>query len=185
MEAHHDNHHNTYVDKLNDKCETTPELQGQTVTELVTGEYKDIAEVRKHAGGHYYHSLFWWILTEPNTTNTLQPGDLLTKIEGRWGTFEKFQEHFEDAATQLFGSGWTTLVDCGPHDGGLKIINKSHQNIPSCPFMLGLDVWEHAYYLDYKWKRSDYVANFWQVIDWPVVEMFYENYVTQGIYVQF
>ena len=125
MSAHHDNHHQTYVDKLNEGCEEDENLQGKTLTELVTDpKTKDINVVKKHGGGHYYHSLFWYILTDAHAdAYPLKGGKLEKAINEKWGSFHEFQMDFEDAAKGVFGSGWALLASCSD---GLRIFAKSN-----------------------------------------------------------
>lgn len=175
MELHHNKHHQTYVDKLNQALEAYPELQSKTIEELLTGLDSlpsDIrTAVRNNGGGHYNHSLFWrWM--SPNGTG--QPeGELLQAITKRYGSFDAFIEAFTEKATSLFGSGWVWLQP------NLDIITTANQDSPLSKGLpeaiLGLDVWEHAYYLDYKNHRDDYVKAWWGVVNWPAVQERYER----------
>lgn len=175
MELHHNKHHQTYVDKLNQALEAYPELQSKTIEELLTGLDSlpsDIrTAIRNNGGGHYNHSLFWrWM--SPNGTG--QPeGELLQAITKRYGSFDAFIEAFTEKATSLFGSGWVWLQP------SLDIITTANQDSPLSKGLpeaiLGLDVWEHAYYLDYKNHRDDYVKAWWGVVNWPVVQERYER----------
>lgn len=169
MELHHDKHHQAYVDKLNKALESHPELAAHAVEDLLRGLAglpDDIRQaVRNHGGGHYNHSLFWKVLS-PNGGGE-PTGALEDALVAKYGSFQAFIEQFNAAALALFGSGWVWLTpsleivampnqDVTLHDGGEE------------PLM-GLDVWEHAYYLDYKNKRDDYIAAWWQVVDWEFV----------------
>lgn len=169
MELHHDKHHQAYVDKLNKALESHPELAAHAVEDLLRGLAglpDDIRQaVRNHGGGHYNHSLFWKVLS-PNGGGE-PTGALGDALVAKYGSFQAFIEQFNAAALALFGSGWVWLTpsleivampnqDVTLHDGGEE------------PLM-GLDVWEHAYYLDYKNKRDDYIAAWWQVVDWEFV----------------
>jgi len=171
MEIHHTKHHQTYIDKLNAAIQGT-EWEKIPVEELLKNFSKVPKEkqtaVRNHGGGHANHSLFWTILSpdgggEPS-------GDLAKAIEKDLGGFAKFKEEFTTAAANRFGSGWAWLIV----EGGKKLKVESSANQDS-PLMegktpiLGLDVWEHAYYLKYQNKRPDYIAAFWQVIHWDEV----------------
>ncbi len=170
MELHHDKHHQAYVDKLNGAIQKYPELHGKTVEELLIG-LNDIPEdirtvVRNNAGGHYNHCLFWlWM----SPLGGGQPsGPLLDAILQRYGSFDSFVEEFTTKAVGVFGSGWVWLQP------NMDIITTPNQdsllsNGEPAP-LLGLDVWEHAYYLDYKNKRPDYIAAWWNVVNWAVVE---------------
>lgn len=175
MELHHNKHHQTYVDKLNQALEAYPELQSKTIEELLRDLESlpsDIrTAVRNNGGGHYNHSLFWrWM--SPNGGG--QPeGDLLQAITERYGSFDAFIEAFTEKATSLFGSGWVWLQP------NLDIITTANQDSPLSKGLpkaiLGLDVWEHAYYLDYKNHRDDYIRAWWGVVNWPVVQERYER----------
>ena len=169
MQLHHDKHHQAYVDKLNKALESHPELANHSVEDLLRGLSDlpdDIREaVRNHGGGHYNHSLFWKVLS-PNGGGE-PTGALADALAAKYGSFQSFTEQFNAAALGLFGSGWVWLTpsleivampnqDVTLHDGGIE------------PLM-GLDVWEHAYYLDYKNKRDDYIAAWWHVVDWEFV----------------
>lgn len=175
MELHHNKHHQTYVDKLNQALEAYPDLQSKTIEELLRDLESlpsDIrTAVRNNGGGHYNHSLFWrWM--SPNGGG--QPeGDLLQAITERYGSFDAFIEAFTEKATSLFGSGWVWLQP------NLDIITTANQDSPLSKGLpkaiLGLDVWEHAYYLDYKNHRDDYIRAWWGVVNWPVVQERYER----------
>jgi len=168
MRLHHDNHHQTYVDKLNAALEQAPDLQGKPITELLSG-LDDVPEairtaVRNQGGGHYNHTLFWKFMSpdgggEPS-------GDVAAAITEKYGSFQKFTEEFEAKATGLFGSGWVWLQP------DYSIVTTPNQDSPinsGVSPLLGLDVWEHAYYLDYTYKRADYVKAWWNVVDWQYV----------------
>jgi superoxide dismutase, Fe-Mn family len=168
MELHHSKHHQTYVDKLNAAVEGRG-FDGQSVDDLIThldSLPEDIrTAVRNHGGGHYNHSLFWqWLSPNGGGEPT---GDLNNKIVQQYGSFQAFVDEFSAKATGLFGSGWVWL---GPD---MTITTTQNQDTPlmngqPAP-LLGLDVWEHAYYLDYKNKRDDYVKAWWQVVNWDFV----------------
>lgn len=177
MELHHDKHHQAYVDKLNSALEPYPELQGRRVEELL----RDInmlpeeirTAVRNHGGGHYNHCLFWlWM--SPHGGG--QPsGPLLEAITARYGSFEAFVEEFTQKALGLFGSGWVWLQ---PNMDIVTTANQDSLLSSGEPEpVLGLDVWEHAYYLDYKNKRDEYIKNWWKVVHWPVAEERFERLV--------
>lgn len=170
MELHHDKHHQAYVDKLNAALENYPELAGKPVEDLLRG-LAEIPEdirtaVRNNGGGHYNHCLFWLWLSPDGGGRP--GGDLLAGLEARYGSFDAFIAEFNEKATGLFGSGWVWLQP------DLTIVTSPNQDSPvmegGAEPILGLDVWEHAYYLDYKNKRPDYIANWWKVVNWSVVE---------------
>jgi Fe-Mn family superoxide dismutase len=176
MEIHHDRHHNTYVTNLNKALESAPELASKRVEDLIS-DLNAVPEnirtaVRNNGGGHANHSLFWVTLS-PNGGGT-PTGALSQAIESELGGFEKFKETFAAAAAGRFGSGWAWLaLDKG---GKLKVYNMEYQDNPLMQGdkpLLGLDVWEHAYYLKYQNKRPDYIAAFWNVVDWNKVNELY------------
>jgi superoxide dismutase, Fe-Mn family len=178
MEIHYTKHHQTYIDKLNKALEGHSKLASKEVDELIS-DMDSVPEairgaVRNHGGGHSNHSMFWKMIGpdcggEPN-------GDLGEAIGEEFGNFEEFKEKFNAAAVGLFGSGWCWLVVV---DGKLAIMTTSNQDSPlmfgKVP-LLGLDVWEHAYYLKYQNKRADYVSAFWNVVNWDEVQRRYEEF---------
>lgn len=172
MEIHHTKHHQTYVDKLNAALEKHPDLQKKSIEELVA-DLEMVPEdirtaVRNHGGGHLNHSMFWELMS-PNAGGKPE-GTLMQAIDTTFGSFETFQEQFAAAAAARFGSGWAWLV---VDAGRLSIVSTANQDNPvtdgKTP-ILGIDVWEHAYYLKYQNKRPDYVTAFWNVINWKEVE---------------
>ncbi|WP_334071835.1 MULTISPECIES: superoxide dismutase [Paenibacillus] len=182
MMIHHDRHHNTYVTNLNAALESAPELASKSVEELIS-DLDSVPEsirtaVRNNGGGHANHSLFWETIG-PNGGG--QPsGKLADAISSELGGFDKFKEDFAKAATTRFGSGWAFLaVDAS---GKLSVYSLPNQDSPlmegKTP-ILGLDVWEHAYYLKYQNKRPDYIAAFFNVINWSEVEKRYEAVVSK------
>ncbi|MBV0955824.1 superoxide dismutase [Listeria monocytogenes] len=168
MEIHYTKHHNTYVTKLNQAVAGHPELASKSAEELVTNldsVPEDIrGAVRNHGGGHANHTLFWSILS-PNGGGA-PTGNLKAAIESEFGTFDEFKEKFNAAAAARFGSGWAWLV---VNDGKLEIVSTANQDSPlsdgKTP-VLGLDVWEHAYYLKFQNRRPEYIDTFWNVINW-------------------
>lgn len=171
MEIHHSRHHQTYVNSLNAALEGS-ELSTLAVDDVITKLDEVPADkrtaVRNHGGGHSNHSFFWKNLK----TGTTLSGDLKAAIGKEFGSFEAFQQQFNKAATTVFGSGWAWLV---VKDGTLKIVTTHNQDSPlmgeavagTSGFpIIGLDVWEHAYYLKYRNKRPDYISAFWNVINW-------------------
>lgn len=176
MQIHHDRHHGTYVNNLNAALEGHPDLEQKSIEDLLAG-INSVPEnirtaVRNNGGGHANHSMFWEIMS-PNGGG--QPtGAIADAISSTFGSFEKFKEDFAKAATTRFGSGWAWLVLDG---GKLSIISTANQDNPmmegKTPIM-GLDVWEHAYYLKYQNKRPDYIGAFWSVVNWAEVNKRYE-----------
>lgn len=169
MEIHHTKHHQTYIDKLNAALEGHSALQDQSAEALVksldTVPESIRTAVRNHGGGHANHSFFWLLLKK----GVAPTGDILDTINSRFGSFETFKGEFASAATLLFGSGWAWLV----WDGGrLEIMTTPNQDSPltqgKTP-LLGIDVWEHAYYLKYQNRRPEYVQAFFEVINWDQV----------------
>ncbi|EAC2576396.1 superoxide dismutase [Listeria monocytogenes] len=168
MEIHYTKHHNIYVTKLNEAVAGHPELASKSVEELVANldsVPEDIrGAVRNHGGGHANHTLFWSILS-PNGGGA-PTGNLKAAIESEFGTFDEFKEKFNAAAAARFGSGWAWLV---VNDGKLEIVSTANQDSPlsdgKTP-VLGLDVWEHAYYLKFQNRRPEYIDTFWNVINW-------------------
>jgi len=177
MSIHHDRHHNTYVTNLNNALESAPELQNKSVEELIA-DLNSVPEairtaVRNNGGGHANHTLFWETIG-PSGGGAPQ-GKLAEAIDSELGGFDKFKEDFAKAATTRFGSGWAWLA-VSP-EGKLKVYSLPNQDSPlmegDTP-ILGLDVWEHAYYLKYQNKRPDYIAAFWNVVNWSEVGKRYE-----------
>jgi Fe-Mn family superoxide dismutase len=171
MEIHHDKHHAAYVNKLNEALEKAPDLKGKRVEELLRG-IDQVPEairtaVRNHGGGHANHSLFWEIMG-PAGGGT-PSGELAEAIQRDFGSFESFKEKLTNAAANQFGSGWGWLVADG---GRLDVIARPNQDSPlmegKTP-ILGVDVWEHAYYLKYQNRRPDYLAAWWNTIKWDAV----------------
>ena len=170
MKLHHSKHHQTYVDKLNKALDDAPALKERTLGSLLADIGALPADVqsavRNNGGGHYNHALFWqWMSPDGGS----QPsGDLARKIDQRYGDFQTFVDEFTTKSLSVFGSGWCWLQP------NLDIITTANQDTPimqglEAP-LLGLDVWEHAYYLDYKNKRDDYVQAWWNVVNWEFVQ---------------
>ena len=177
MEIHHDRHHQAYVTNLNKAVMGNADLSKTSVEELVR-HLDDVPEtvraaVRNNGGGHYNHSLFWRLMKKDGGG---QPkGALARAIDAKFGSFDKFKTDFSDAAMKVFGSGWAWLILDGKE---LKMVSSPNQDVPlshSKHPLLGLDVWEHAYYLKYQNKRVDYVAAFFNVINWDVVAERFEK----------
>ncbi|WP_138494965.1 superoxide dismutase [Paenibacillus pinistramenti] len=175
MNIHHDRHHNTYVTNLNAALESAPELQDKSVEELIAN-LDAVPEsirtaVRNNGGGHANHSLFWEVIG-PNAGGAPK-GNVAAAIDSELGGFDKFKEDFTKAATTRFGSGWAWL---SVKDGKLVVSSTPNQDSPimeGATPILGLDVWEHAYYLNYQNKRPDYIGAFWNVVNWDEVEKRY------------
>jgi superoxide dismutase, Fe-Mn family len=171
MEIHHSKHHNTYVTNLNAAVEGT-EYADKDINELIA----DIdalpaniqTAVRNNGGGHANHTLFWEVIA-PGGSNT-PVGNVAAAIDAKFGSFDAFKEEFAKAATTRFGSGWAWLIVDGD---GVAVTSTPNQDSPvmegKTP-ILGLDVWEHAYYLNYQNRRPDYIGAFWNVVNWDVVE---------------
>jgi Fe-Mn family superoxide dismutase len=169
MRLHHDKHHQAYVDKLNAALDQAPALKERPLDSLLA-DLDALPEavrgaIRNHGGGHYNHSLFWqWMTPDGGGEPT---GDLARAIEQKYGSFQEFVDTFTSKSLAVFGSGWCWLQP------DLEIITTANQDTPMmngepAP-LLGFDVWEHAYYLDYKNKRDDYVAAWWNVVNWEFV----------------
>ncbi|MFO0781400.1 MAG: superoxide dismutase [Candidatus Saccharimonadales bacterium] len=175
MELHHSKHHQTYVDKLNAALEKAPELAEKDLTELL-GNIDSLPEnvrsaIRNHGGGHYNHTQFWKFMSPDGGGEPT--GKLADDLKAKYGDFQGFVDAFGEKALAVFGSGWVWLQP------DLSIITTPNQDSPlnngdAAP-ILGLDVWEHAYYLDYTYKRADYVQAWWNVVNWNEVQQRFEN----------
>ena len=172
MEIHHGKHHQTYVNNLNAAIEKAPELAGKSLDDLMRG-VNSVPEavrtpIRNNGGGHWNHSMFWQIMApkaggEPG-------GNLGAAIKSAFGDFAKFREQFSAAGVGRFGSGWAWLINSG---GKLSITSTPNQDSPLMEgqkAVMGLDVWEHAYYLKYQNRRPDYISAWWNVVNWKEVE---------------
>ena len=173
MEIHHGKHHNTYVTNLNKALESAPDLANKSIEELLANNCAAVPEnirtaVRNNGGGHANHSMFWQIMG-PGAGGS-PTGSVAEAIKGAFGGFDQFKEKFAAAATTRFGSGWAWLVKSG---NGVDIVSSANQDSPlmegKFPVM-GLDVWEHAYYLKYQNRRPDYIGAWWNVVNWQEVE---------------
>lgn len=177
MEIHHDKHHGAYVTNLNKALEGAPELSGKSI-EWILRNINQVPEgirtaVRNNGGGHYNHTLFWdWIAPGGSKSPS---GALANEIDSTFGSFDNFVEKFSTAAATRFGSGWAWLVVDGSKK--LQVLSTANQDSPlmdgQTP-VLGLDVWEHAYYLKYQNRRPEYVKNFWSVVNWDFVNSLYQ-----------
>ncbi len=171
MEIHHSKHHNTYVTNLNGAVEKTPELAGKSL-ETLLGDLNAVPEsvrmvVRNHGGGTYNHNLFWEFMAPK--AGGAPKGELAKAIDTSFTSFDAFKAEFEKAAISRFGSGWAWLVRKG---SGLSVVSTANQDSPlseGLTPLLCIDVWEHAYYLKYQNRRPDYVAAWWNVVNWDAV----------------
>jgi Fe-Mn family superoxide dismutase len=173
MEIHHTKHHGAYTTNLNAAIEGTP-LAGQTIEQILSDISKHSPAVRNNGGGFYNHNLFWKVIS-PNGGG-LPQGALLSAIEQSFGTFDQFKEQFNKAAATRFGSGWAWLVQQA--NGSLVVSSTPNQDNPLMDVaevkgnpILGLDVWEHAYYLNYQNRRPDYISAFWSIVNWNEVAL--------------
>ncbi len=177
MEIHHGKHHNAYVTNLNKALESAPNLAGKSVEELLANNCAIVPEairtaVRNNGGGHVNHSMFWQILAPTGGPGAGGPpvGNLAQAITGTFGGFDAFKEKLAAAAVGRFGSGWAWLLKTG---SALEIISTANQDSPLMEGkfpVIGLDVWEHAYYLKYQNRRPDYIAAWWSTVNWPEAE---------------
>lgn len=179
MKLHHGKHHQGYVTQLNKAISGTV-LAEVSIESILQNVSRHGDAVRNHGGGHYNHSLFWTILTPQHTERP--SGALADAIWKRFGSFDQFQEAFTDAAATRFGSGWAWLyvnsqgqldICSTPNQDNplMDVVPEAHRGTP----ILGLDVWEHAYYLHYQNRRADYIAAFWQIVNWHEVIKRWEN----------
>mgnify|MGYP000558921316 CR=1 FL=1 len=176
MEIHHGRHHNTYVTNLNNAVAGTAN-ESKTIEELVASAGSISPAVRNNGGGHWNHTFFWNILS-PNGGGA-PVGDLAAAIDAKFGSFDAFKDEFKKAALGRFGSGWAWLIKTGD---GVAITSTPNQDNPLMDIadvkgtpIIGLDVWEHAYYLKYQNKRPDYVDAFWNVVDWNKAEATFQG----------
>jgi len=182
MEIHHDKHHGAYVTNLNNAIKDKPELEAKSLEALI-GDLASVPEatrpaVRNNGGGHWNHTFFWKIMA-PNAGGK-PAGALATAIDAAFGSFEAFQEKFQAAGVGRFGSGWAWL--CVKADKSLCLCSTPNQDNPLMAGVaeclgtpiLGVDVWEHAYYLHYQNRRPDYLKAWWNVVNWPAVQGLYE-----------
>jgi Fe-Mn family superoxide dismutase len=179
MQIHHGKHHQTYITNLNNALNKHPELFGTSLEELlrtIDTIPEDIrTAVRNNGGGHYNHSLFWTIMAPAGTGGGEPAGALADAIRRAFGDFAKFKEQLANAATSHFGSGWAWLTIA---KGKLEIASRPNQDSPVMDHktpILGLDVWEHAYYLKYQNRRPEYVTAWWNVVNWQEVARRYES----------
>jgi len=171
MNIHHTKHHQAYITNLNAALEKHPELANKSLEDLLSNLNavpEDIRmAVRNHGGGTWNHNVFWEIMA-PKTSVT-PSGELLKALEAAFGSFDSFKSEFEKAAIGRFGSGWAWLVRRGD---GLAVVSTANQDNPlsdGLTPLMGIDVWEHAYYLKYQNRRPEYVSNWWNVVNWTAV----------------
>ncbi|MGC6567249.1 MAG: superoxide dismutase [Akkermansiaceae bacterium] len=173
MEIHHGKHHNAYVTNLNAALEGHADLADLSLVDL-QAKIADVPALRNNGGGHFNHSLFWQVIAPGGAS--APSGDLAAAIDAAFGSFDAFKEEFAKAGATRFGSGWAWLGVKA--DGTLGVCSTPNQDNPlmgeaagvcDCAPILGLDVWEHAYYLNYQNRRPDYIAAFWNVVNWDVV----------------
>ena len=175
MEIHHGKHHQAYVNNLNAAIAGSDQ-EGKSIEDLLANISKLSPAVRNNGGGHYNHSLFWEVIG-PNG-NGAPSGKLAAAIDSSFGSFDEFKTQFASAGATRFGSGWAWLL---VHDGKLVVSSTPNQDNPLMDIaevkgtpILGLDVWEHAYYLNYQNRRPDYIAAFWNVVNWNKVSELFE-----------
>ena len=176
MELHHDKHHQTYVDKLNDALKDHADLQNLSIEELLA-QVESLPDqvksaVRNNGGGHANHSMFWTIMKK--NENGKPSGALAEAIDRDFGSFDEFKEKFNDAGVKQFGSGWVFLVSTGDK---LEIKSKPNQDTPlmeGVEPIMGNDVWEHAYYVTYRNRRPEYLKQWWNVVNWDEVQRRFE-----------
>lgn len=177
MEIHHSKHHNGYTNNLNNAIKDT-DLDSVSIEDILTNLDMSNKALRNNAGGYYNHKLFWEVIS-PNKNNGISP-EFLELINNSFGSMEEFSSQFSKAAATQFGSGWAWL--CAFPDGSLKVCATANQDNPLMPGIgcggtpiLGVDVWEHAYYLNYQNRRVDYISAFIDLINWEVVQSNYTN----------
>ncbi|HHU55343.1 MAG TPA: superoxide dismutase [Acholeplasmataceae bacterium] len=176
MMIHHQKHHQAYINNLNKALENYPELQEKDLENLLKNANDLPAEIRtaviNNGGGHFNHTLFWELLSPKKE---YQENEVLREIKNQFGSFENFKNEFSKAAATRFGSGWAWLVVTD--DKKLKVLSTANQDTPlnEGKPILALDVWEHAYYLNYQNRRPDYIEAFWNVINWDKVNEYFLN----------
>ena len=176
MEIHYSKHHNGYTNNLNNALDNA-NISNQTIEEILATLDMNNMAVRNNAGGYYNHCLFWEILNPNNKQNL--GGDLQTAINSSFDSFDNFKEQFSKAAATRFGSGWAWLC---VKEGRLEICSSANQDNPMMPSIgcggqpiMGIDVWEHAYYLNYQNRRADYISAFFDVVNWRIVAEKFKN----------
>jgi len=177
MEVHHSKHHAAYTNKFNAAIEDSG-LENKSAEEILRNVSSHSSAIRNNGGGYYNHNLFWENLAPNGGGNPT--GDIADAINSEFGSFEKFQEEFNNAAATRFGSGWAWLIL--NNDGKLEVVSTPNQDSPIMDIaenkgeiLLAIDVWEHAYYLKYQNRRPDYINAFWNVVNWDVVNKRYSD----------
>jgi Fe-Mn family superoxide dismutase len=178
MEIHHGKHHQAYVTNLNKALESAPDLAGKSIEELLANSCAAVPEairtmVRNNGGGHWNHSMFWELMAPGQGGSPV--GNLAAAINAKFGSFDDFKTKFSAAGVGRFGSGWAWLIKSG---SGVDIMSTPNQDNPLMEgktAVLGCDVWEHAYYLKYQNRRPDYIANWWNVVNWPAAEKLFNG----------
>jgi len=185
MSIHHSLEHEVYVQFTNEYVQKYQqgELKGKSIVEVVQNAHAD--PIRNNAGGHYNHSLFWTVMCSPGTAAAGPSGKLKTKVEDAFGSVDHMKELFTETAAARFGSGWAWLGV--KRDGSLAITSTANQDNPLMPNarepmipILGLDVWEHAYYLKYQNRRAEYISAFWNVANWDQVVAYYDEFASKN-----
>lgn len=177
MKVHHDKHHNAYMTKLNIALEKYPEFFEKSIEEILS-DLNSVPEdaraaVKNNGGGYYHHNIFWEMM---NPNGGTPNGEVLEAIESTFGSFDSFKEKFNSEAATHFASGWTWLVK--DSSGNLSIVSTNNQDSPisdGLKPLLGIDTWEHAYYLKYQNRRPEYVDAWWNVVNWNAVNNFYKS----------
>lgn len=189
VSLHYNHHHLAYLTKLNSYIANNPDFNTTFLSELCK-QGSGYAGLEKYAGGLYNHYLYWWTLTATECATGSPTGKLLTKIQNKWGDFTSFVTEWENSSNSVFGNGWTWL--CVNTAANLEIRTTGFQLNPLitsasnlCYPILGIDLWEHAYYLTYTSSREDYISNFWEIVDWEVVSYFYETFASKLLPVPF
>ncbi len=182
MEIHHGRHHKAYVDNLNGKVVEFPQLASLGIEQIQAQISRFDTAVRNNAGGHYNHSLFWTVLAPAGEGGEVSPA-LAARIDADFGSMQAMQQQVDDAGRTVFGSGWAWVIV--KDDGSLAVTSTANQDNPLMDVatdkgtpILGLDVWEHAYYLRYQNRRPEYVSNFWKVVNWNEVSRRYDAAVS-------
>lgn len=181
MEIHYTKHHQAYVNKLNETPSTNIDYMSSDEVKCTHVDKFTSAVIRNNLGGHYNHSLFWTLLRpNPEGYKNLAEGKVAKAIDEEFKSFDNFQKEFTEKSTKHFGSGWCWLIKT--KEGKLKIVTTANQDNPLMKLdgeqgkpILGLDVWEHAYYLKYQNKRADYITAWWNLVNWPKVEELYNS----------
>lgn len=180
---HHKREHQIMTDNLNEYLTGYSQYQNLKITELVETYGLTDDDIANLAGAYYNQCLLWWIYTPASCNKDSPEGPLLTQIQTQWGSFSTFKSEFESTARSLFGSGWVWL--CSSSSGLLSIKAKQNEYSPlagsECYPFLGINLWEHAYYIAYMWDKSTYIKYWWSIVDWDMIEYWYDTYASIGI----